>query len=49
MRTDYQEQLNSIEDAFNAERTKILKRNSEEIAQLFAEHRKLEQDFMNER
>lgn len=32
MRTDYTDQLNIIENNFNIERQKILKRNSEEIA-----------------
>jgi len=49
MRTDYTDQLNIIENNFNIERQKILKRNSEEIAKLFADHKLLENNFMMER
>lgn len=49
MRTDYQDQMNIIENNFNTERQKILKRNHEEIKQLFMEHQKLEQEFMKKR
>lgn len=49
MRTDYTDQLNIIENNFNIERQKILKRNSEEIAKLFADHKLLEQNFMQTR
>jgi len=38
--------LNNIEKAFEDERNLILKKNEEEIKQLFNEHRKLEEDFL---
>ncbi len=45
MRTDYSDQLNNIEKAFYDERAQILKRNEDEVGQLFNEHRKLEEHF----
>ena len=45
MRTDYSDQLNNIEKAFYDERSQILKRNEDEIRQLFDDHRKLEEHF----
>lgn len=45
MRTDYSDQLLNIERAFYDERAQILKRNEDEVKQLFEEHRKLEEAF----
>ena len=45
LRTDYSDQLNNIEKAFYDERAQILKRNEDEIRQLFDEHRRLEEAF----
>lgn len=46
MRQDFAEQLTLIEQSFNTERQKILKKNSDEIRQLFEEHKNLEDHFM---
>lgn len=46
LRQDFADQLNNIEQAFYAERELILKKNDEEIKQLFDEHRKLEEHFL---
>ncbi len=45
LRTDYSDQLNNIEKAFYDERAQILKRNEDEVRQLFDEHRRLEETF----
>lgn len=49
MRTDYGDQLNNIEKAFQDERCQILKKNEDEIRQLFDDHRRLEEDFQHKR
>ncbi len=49
MRTDYSDQLNNIEKAFYDERNQILKRNEEEVEQLFKEHRRMEDNFQHKR
>lgn len=49
MRQDYADQLNNIEKAFYDERELILKKNDDEIKQLFDEHRKLEEHFLQKR
>lgn len=46
MRQDYHDQIEYIEAAFIRERSEIIQRNGEEIAQLFAQHSKLETDYM---
>jgi len=45
MRTDYSDQLNNIERAFQEERVAILKRNEDEVKHLFEDHRKLEDHY----
>jgi hypothetical protein len=45
MRTDYSDQLNNIERAFQEERVNILKANEDEVKHLFEDHRKLEEHF----
>jgi hypothetical protein len=45
MRTDYSDQLNNIERAFQEERVAILKRNEDEVKQLFDDHGKLEEHY----
>lgn len=49
MRQDYGDQLNNIEKAFYDERLQIIKRNEDEIKQLFDEHRKLEEFYQKQR
>jgi dynein regulatory complex protein 1 len=49
MRTDYSDQLNNIERAFQEERVNILKRNEDEIKHLFEEHRKTEETYQHKR
>jgi dynein regulatory complex protein 1 len=49
MRTDYSDQLNNIEKAFYDERSQILKRNEDEIRQLFEDHRKTEEQYQQRR
>ena len=45
MRQDYHDQIEYIEAAFIRERSEIIQRNGEEIAQLFQQHSKLESDY----
>ena len=49
MRQDYGDQLSNIEKAFYDERHQVLKRNEDEIKQLFEDHRKLEEHFQKKR
>ncbi len=49
MRTDYSDQLKDIELRFESEREAILKANEKHIESLFAEHKKVEEDFLNKR
>jgi len=49
MRQDYHDQIEYIEAAFIRERSEIIQRNGEEIAQLFAQHSKLESDYMQKK
>ena len=49
MRTDYSDQLNNIERAFQDERVAILKRNEDEVKHLFEDHRKLEEHYQHKR
>jgi len=49
MRTDYSQQLNTIESEFERERIDLLKRNEDEIKQLFNEHKAVEEKFLKER
>lgn len=49
MRRDYGDQLNAIEKAFYDERYQILKKNEEEVKQLFDDHKKLEEQFLKRR
>lgn len=48
-RQDYQEQLEHIEQAFITERLQIIGRNGEEIHQLLNQHKRVEEDFMQQR
>jgi len=49
MRTDYSDQLNNIERAFQDERVAILKHNENEVKHLFEDHRKLEEHYQHKR
>ena len=49
MRDDYSTQIEYIEQKFESERTQILTRNAEEIKVLFAQHGKMESDYMHKR
>lgn len=49
MRQDYHDQIEYIEAAFIRERSEIIQRNGEEIAQLFAQHSKIESEYMQKK
>lgn len=46
MRTDYANQLASIESEFERERAALLKQNEEEIKLLFQQHQQTEEKFL---
>lgn len=49
LREVYDQNLTSIESEFDRERAAILKRNKDEVEQLFDEHRNLEQKYLESR
>jgi hypothetical protein len=46
MRTDYANQLNTIEAEFERERAALLSKNDDEIKALFKQHKEVEEKFL---